>query len=474
MVHDGYGSMSEYLALGMRRAGADVRIAPMDCEQDGLTEEMKSLISGPEPDPSAPVLYFSWPHTGIARYLRNPDLVINTMWESSRLPADWGPLLNRARLLIVPTQFVADVCRKSGVCPPIEVIPEGIDPQVYRYELREQRAGITTLMVGPFIARKNMRQGVEAWKRAFCGDSDARLIIKSRFRFGNYVPDDPRILFVDDNENTRGIAHWYRRADVLMALGNEGFGLPLVEGMATGLPVIALNSEGQADACKAAEGLLLPVAPDTFVRSNEAPYGDCGVRGVPSVEQISARLRWVAEHRTEAREMGRAASNWARANRNVWLKGPAVVDAIERSFAPRRLRRATTFWTPSWNTACGLSEYTRHLAEELPGARVSAAAPDLDSGTVLHVQHINCLFDRIDLPALLRSASSRGVRTVVTEHAVEREPAAWENLPDVLVALTPTGARAAAETTPQRSVWSMFHMAVLPGFRHESAVEAKS
>ena len=457
LVHDGYGSMSEYLALGMRRAGADVRTAPMDCDQNGLTAEMKNLICGPEPDPSAPVLYFSWPHSGIARYLRNPDLVINTMWESSRLPADWTPILNKARLIVVPTRFVADVCRKSGVQRPIEVIPEGIDPEVYRYEPREDRAGITTLMVGTYIERKNVRQGIEGWKIAFAGDADARMIIKSRFRCGSFIPDDPRILFVDEDEPTRGIAHWYRQADVLLALGNEGFGLPLVEGMATGLPVVVLNSEGQADTCKAAEGLLLPVAPDCYVPHNEAPYGDCGVRGVPSVEQTSARLRWVAEHRKEARDMGRAASDWARANRNVWRKGPAVVDAMERSIAPRRLRRLSTFWTPSWNTACGISEYTRHLLEELPCARVSASAPDLEGGGVLHVQHIDCLFHRIDLPDVLRAASSRGVRTVVTEHAVEREPAVWENLPDLLVALTPTGALRLRKRCPSKRVEYLPH-----------------
>ena len=66
---------------------------------------------------------------------------------------------------------------------------------------------------------------------------------------------------LEDLEPTRGIAHWYARADVLLALGNEGFGLPLVEAMATGLPVIALDSEGQSDVCADAGGLVMPVVP---------------------------------------------------------------------------------------------------------------------------------------------------------------------------------------------------------------------
>src|SRR5206468_6458860 len=106
------------------------------------------------------------------------------------------------------------------------------------------------------------------------------------------------------------------QADVLLALGNEGFGLPLVEGMATGLPVIALNSEGQSDVCEGAPSCLLPVAASTWEAYNPSAFGSCGVRGVPSVVEVAGRLRWVARHRDEAREIGRAGSKWVLQHRN--------------------------------------------------------------------------------------------------------------------------------------------------------------
>src|SRR5262249_27872059 len=159
----------------------------------------------------------------------------------------------------------------------------------------------------------------------------ARLIIKSRFRYGNYQPDDPRIAFVDENEPTRGIAHWYEQADVLIAAGNEGFGLPLVEGMATGLPVIALDSEGQHDTCAdAGNERLLPVAPARWEEYDEPEFGRSGARGVPDVDAMAAHLRWVAKHRADAREMGKAASAWALEQRNVWNTGPMALEAMER------------------------------------------------------------------------------------------------------------------------------------------------
>ena len=173
-------------------------------------------------------------------------------------------------------------------------------------------------------------------------------------------------------------AHWYRQADVLLALGNEGFGLPLVEGMATGLPVIALSSEGQADICQEARDRLLPVEPSDWQVYDNPVFGCCGLRGIPGVDDVAAKLQWVASHRDEARAIGRAASEWAIRHRNVWAKGPAVREVMERDVRPSRpLRRFHLLWVPSWKSLCGVAEYTAHLTAWLPTAKVSAPWPDM-------------------------------------------------------------------------------------------------
>ena len=108
--------------------------------------------------------------------------------------------------------------------------------------------------------------------------------------------------------------------------------------------------------------------------------------------------------------MGRAASEWATRHRNVWAKGPAVLDVIERHLGgPRPVRRAETVWVPSWRTPCGLSEYTRHLADELPGVRVVAGWPDPRGCRVVHVQHESSLFRDAELTQALREYREAGV-----------------------------------------------------------------
>lgn len=169
---------------------------------------------------------------------------------------------------------------------------------------------------------------IEAWKRAFAGVADARLVFKSRWGLG-YAAGDPRIQVITSNETTRGIQRYYFEADALLAVGNEGFGLPLVEGMATGLPAIALDSEGQHDTCVAAgPDRVFAVPPSRWEVADDTVYGEAGVRGVPSLDDLVDRLRWVADHRDAAARMGEAASEWACASRNIWQKPLALLTAM--------------------------------------------------------------------------------------------------------------------------------------------------
>jgi glycosyltransferase involved in cell wall biosynthesis len=320
-------------------------------------------------------------------------------------------------------------------------------------------------MVGPVAPRKNTLAGIEAWQQAFVGDPDARLILKARFGTSRLPLDDPRIRLVDENEPTRGIAHWYAQADVLLALGSEGFGLPLVEGMATGLPVIALDAAGQSDTLRpAGPDRVLPVPASGWVPYDEKNPGVGGLRPVPDVAAVVERLRWVAAHRAEARCLGREASEWALRERNIHQKAPALLDRMEEAL--RRpavaLRRAPTVWTPSRDGKCGVAEYAGHLTRALridgrgTPPRHASLAPETAGSGVLHVQHEGSLFpDQEALTAAVRRAHAHRVPVVITEHTIlpATYPAQpWEREAEALVSLTEQGARRLRERVPGRTV----------------------
>lgn len=287
-VYSGYASMNEYLVLGMQRAGARLSLQPHDLDMDGCSDELLRIWANSPPHVDGPVLYASWVRADLECFT-GTELFIRSMYEASRLPSGWAQRFNAGRAIIVPTPYVADTFRLSGVIVPIEVVPDGVDPAAYPLLDRPAREGITTLVVSavynrvyqlPGIAdRKHLPQAIAAWQQAFAGDPTARLLLKCAHGERDDFPDDPRIELVSAGERTRGIAHWYQEADVLLALGSEGFGLPLIEGMATGLPVIALASEGQGQICREVPDLVLGVQPAgnrTCTRAASRPeFGAC-------------------------------------------------------------------------------------------------------------------------------------------------------------------------------------------------------
>jgi glycosyltransferase involved in cell wall biosynthesis len=455
MLYDGYGSLSEYLLRGMTQAGARVNTVPARFDPSGYDDDLLEMIRHAQPEPGAPTLLSGWILEPLGRYQSSGGLVMNTMWETSRLPDGTAANLNQANALAVPSRFVADMFRACGVTVPIEVVPYGIDPHRYPHVERPQREGITTLTVGTFVPRKNIDEGIAAWKIAFAGDPHARLIIKTRFRVRPYVPDDPRIQFVDAEETTRGIAHWYAQADVLLTLGSEGFGLPLVEGMATGLPVVALNAEGQADVCQdaASLGCLLPVPAVRQVQFDDPPFGPCGLRSVPDITDIAERLHWVNTHRAEAREMGRLASAWVTQHRNIWSLGPAMLDMMERHIQPARpLRRVRALWTVNGPVSPAVAAHTVALVARLPEVRVVQHLSELRGVRLVQIHVHPLAADDAGISAVARRARHAGVPVVIVEHAVASHARAWEYEADALVALTPEDAATLRRRWPGKRV----------------------
>ncbi len=452
-VFSGYGGTAGYLALSLARSGALVSAVPLGEAPDGLSPELLNMIDRPEATDDQPTVYHSWLRPDIQRFFDNHELFVSTMWEADRLPPSWIPPLQRARAVIVPSTFVARTCRASGVNQPVVVVPLGVDPDVYYDRPRPDRPAPVTLIVAPVDDRKHTRLGIAAWKAAFLNDPDARLVIKTTYGYHNYVPDDPRITYVDRIEPGRGIAGYYHNADVLLAIGNEGFGLPLVEGMASGLPVVALDAEGQHDVCREAGDLVLAVPATGLEPHAHHVVGAAGRRSVPDFEAVVRQLRWVADHPGEARNLGREASEWVVENRNIWSLGPGVLDAVDRtSLRSRSPVRARTMWIPTLGNACGIAETTARLLRNLPSVRRRAEEPDPTGPGTVHVQHEPSIIDELRLEGFAARASRGRTAVVVTEHSVFDHPAAWERVVDALVTTTQAGAGRLRRRYPHKRV----------------------
>jgi phosphatidylinositol alpha-mannosyltransferase len=142
---------------------------------------------------------------------------------------------------------------------PYEVIPNGIDSKRFRPDVEPiaslQDGKINILFLGRPEKRKGLRYLLRAFAQVKAEVPGVRLVVVGRDSklmqshrewvqrrgiadvvFVGYVPDED-------------VPRYYRTADIYCApnIGNESFGLVLIEAMACGTPIVASNIEGFAD-----------------------------------------------------------------------------------------------------------------------------------------------------------------------------------------------------------------------------------
>lgn len=157
----------------------------------------------------------------------------------------------------------AQAIRALGTKTPVHVIPHPVPvPDVVPD--RMGRDTVTTLIAfAPGWLRKNPEGSIRAWQRAFEGDSNARLIIKTRLA-GAAAVDCLKVMTQGDsrveiiNGDMPDLAPLYARADIFLSLHHAGaFELHCAEAAAHGLPVVATKVGGVMDYLSFASAFLI-------------------------------------------------------------------------------------------------------------------------------------------------------------------------------------------------------------------------
>jgi glycosyltransferase involved in cell wall biosynthesis/GT2 family glycosyltransferase/ADP-heptose:LPS heptosyltransferase len=285
-------------------------------------------------------------------------------WEMGSIPQQWIEAMgNQVDELWVPSSFVRDCYLKSGLpYDRVFVVPNGVNtdqfnPQAEPLKLSTQKTFKFLYVGATTLDRKGFDILINAYVNKFHRSDDVCLVIKDmaiytggrnplveQIKVLQTKPGVPEIIFWEKDISPDKMPGLYTACDCLVhPYRGEGFGLPIAEAMACGLPVIVPGYGACLDFCNDENAYLIPVKevrlPEKRVLGLEtvdAPWW-CE----PDGEALMRTMRQVMEHPQEALAKGRAASNFIRQN-FTWEQAAATVE--ERLVVRRQqpIRRFTT------------------------------------------------------------------------------------------------------------------------------------
>lgn len=227
--------------------------------------------------------------------------------DEGTLPRWAAPSARRARFVICPSAFAADEVTSLLGATRIRVVPNGVSEAFRRTPpagadvlTRLGLAGRFVLHAGGATKRKNLEALAGAWRRASSAVPDVALAMcgppdRRREDLFAGVPGVRWLGLLPQGE----VAALMRvAAAVVVPSLYEGFGLPALEGMACGTPVVAAACGALPEVCGDAALLVGPSA---------RPLAE-GIEAVLTDDALAARLRAAGPARAESYTWKRAAA----------------------------------------------------------------------------------------------------------------------------------------------------------------------
>ncbi|NOU62747.1 glycosyltransferase [Paenibacillus sp. LMG 31461] len=209
-------------------------------------------------------------------------IILNTVWETSRIPKSWRPHMNKFDAVCVPSQHNKRALKNSGVKIPIFNVPHGVNtmefhPNNKKMALPRAAGKFTFVSVFGFQHRKNPEGLLRAYWEEFSSKDNVILVIKTngyaayeneqwiKHQISTYKKrlgirkDTAPVVIIGRRLSESQLKGLYTlgNAFVLPTRG-EGVGLPFLEALASGVPVIATGWGGQMDFLTPSNSFLIP------------------------------------------------------------------------------------------------------------------------------------------------------------------------------------------------------------------------
>ncbi len=352
----GFADEARNFVLGIDDAGLPVHLKPIpwdvpDTELDSKTRERLESLTHRSLSPEFICVNQFFP-TQVPLAEAATVNVCRTMFESDRIPAEWIDACNGYDYLWVPSEFHVAAFARSGVDKSkLRILPEAIDAELYRQQSESLwprgNSGFTFLSTFVWQPRKAWDILLEAYCREFSSGENTSLILKVfpdhgqspeaieaeawgfiQNRLGLTRDGAPSIRFVHDSIPVNDMPRMYHSADCfVLPTRGEGWGRPLMEAMACGLPVIAPTFGGQSafmnsDNAYIVDHTVVPVSPEV---AEQYPKFAGHNWAEPSLSHLRQLMRQVYSQPSQSRATGARArehilSHFGRDQVGDWIR----------------------------------------------------------------------------------------------------------------------------------------------------------
>jgi glycosyltransferase involved in cell wall biosynthesis len=316
----GYALQSRKLMLALHFAGVRVMYRNAYGEDDGRSEHpLLDDIRARTRRPDVPQVAFC--QADVFDGVKGTPRIGWTMLEVDGLPPEWVAGCNTMDEIWVPASFNAQTFADSGVRTPIHVMPLGVDVDYYHPGITGFRPSdrFTFLSVFEWGERKGAELLLRAFAEEFKESEDVVLLMSVY----NRDPDvdvhgeiaklgldscPPIVVLVNAEFADYQMGALYRSADCfVLPTRGEGWGMPVLEAMACGLPTISTAWSGPADFLTSDTGYPLEVRSMVAARA-KCPYYEGFRWADPDIDHLRFLMRHVVDRPDEARRKGEAAA----------------------------------------------------------------------------------------------------------------------------------------------------------------------
>ena len=256
-----------------------------------------------------------------------------TMVENTQVGKNWIDICNGMHALFVPSQYLVDVFKDSGLNRPIYTVRQGINPQKWPFLKRTRNQTFVFGTCGWMDQRKNWKEMIQAFTSEFDENEPVELWIKNTNNtFGFHQPVDKRVKIIDTLLTFDQMREFYKKLDCFLFPSRaEGSGMPPREAMATGLPVILTDWSGLTEI--ADPKYNYPIAPVAIDLPDYRGETQPGFQARIDIQELMYWMRYCYEHWDIAMAKGQLASRWMHEEWNWSVCAREVLDILKREFA---------------------------------------------------------------------------------------------------------------------------------------------